>query len=334
MDHNTATVQLSRQDDISDRFTSRTTVVYYVATAITAYIGQVTAAQEWLGVHWLIGAIPIGVIELGGIALLARANDRRLKAEKATGYRTLSAVVVAFAVALNWIGHDPGSLRAIFFAGMSALGYIVWLLHSGDRRRDKLGEKRLVAHKTPSYGIDQWVREPRVTLTARILAKEKQLDYGDSLREAREHLRRTALERAVRPIVYKLHEGNPEAQRLALVGCDLHALGQKTQPLIATDQYAEHIAHILKLPQGEATRKTTGGEPPTPPQITPARPVMQIEASQKNQPTKDIIEAAKRDYLQSEGKMTGVELAERYGQIHRWGQRLIKKLKEQEMVAA
>ena len=57
----------------------------------------------------------------------------------------------------------PGSR---WFAGFSALAYVVWLLHSGDRRRDALRERNKLAKIAPVYGFWQWISEPRLTARA------------------------------------------------------------------------------------------------------------------------------------------------------------------------
>jgi hypothetical protein len=52
----------------------------------------------------------VAALELGGIALAARADFRRRLGETALATRVLSAAVAGFAVVFNWIGH-PDRLR-------------------------------------------------------------------------------------------------------------------------------------------------------------------------------------------------------------------------------
>src|SRR5256885_330704 len=110
---------------------------FYSTVALIALVGQSAAAREWL--HWPLGfAVPaVAALELGGIALSALGEVRRRRGERALAAGMLSAAVAVFAVAFNGIGpHAPR--QGAFFAGMSALGYGVWLINAGARRRDQL----------------------------------------------------------------------------------------------------------------------------------------------------------------------------------------------------
>src|SRR5690606_35112329 len=92
--------------DARMRWADRWTYVFYVAVAATAYVGQVTAAHKWLGdVTVLEAAVPVAVLELGGIALAARADARRRLGERAYITWALAVAVAAFAVVFNFIGH-------------------------------------------------------------------------------------------------------------------------------------------------------------------------------------------------------------------------------------
>ncbi|MEU7876369.1 hypothetical protein AB0B76_57825, partial [Dactylosporangium sp. NPDC049140] len=119
------------------RHTSYMRQLFYFVVLLVALAGQVSGAVEALGIP-LIWAIPaVGALELGGIVVLANADVRRRLGERAVASRILSAAIAAFAVAFNWMAHD-NKLLAGFFAGMSALGYLVWLMHTENQRRDRL----------------------------------------------------------------------------------------------------------------------------------------------------------------------------------------------------
>ncbi|MEU7868409.1 hypothetical protein AB0B76_16740, partial [Dactylosporangium sp. NPDC049140] len=111
--------------------------LFYFVVLLVALAGQVSGAVEALGIP-MIWAIPaVGALELGGIVVLANADVRRRLGERAVASRILSAAIAAFAVAFNWMAHN-NKLLAGFFAGMSALGYLVWLMHTENQRRDRL----------------------------------------------------------------------------------------------------------------------------------------------------------------------------------------------------
>lgn len=144
--------------------------VFYGGVALVALAGQTGAAVHWLGWHWTAALPAVALLELGGIALAARADFRRRLGENAYAARTLSAAVAIFAIVFNWVGHSD-HLQGGFFAGMSALGYAVWLINAEDRRRDQLRAAGMLPPPSPVYGLWQWARHPWITRRARALAK-------------------------------------------------------------------------------------------------------------------------------------------------------------------
>jgi hypothetical protein len=155
--------------DTDRRTVDRALTGFYAVVALVALAGQVEAAAGWL--HWPVWAALAAVasVELGGIVLSGYADHRRRLGERASFARLLSATVAAGAVVVNWLGH-PQHLQGGFFAGMSALGYLVWLLHSGARRRDQLRAVGKLPPLPPAYGLWAWLRHPALTARARTLA--------------------------------------------------------------------------------------------------------------------------------------------------------------------
>jgi hypothetical protein len=76
-------------------------------------------------------------------------------------------------VAIQIAGHQKVPAQAVFFAVMSALGYITFLIDAEADRRDALRDKGLLAEVPPAYGLVQWLREPGITRRARVLAQER-----------------------------------------------------------------------------------------------------------------------------------------------------------------
>lgn len=142
--------------------------VFYTTVAVIALAGQTIAASEWLGWDVFYAAGAAAALELGGIALAAHADLRRRVGERAVAARALSAAVALFAIWFNWVGHRDHR-QAAFFAGMSALGYSVWLIQSGARRRDQMRSDKTLAPTAPVYGWLRWVRHPMATWRARSL---------------------------------------------------------------------------------------------------------------------------------------------------------------------
>ncbi|MER7857172.1 hypothetical protein ABTZ98_32220, partial [Streptomyces bacillaris] len=153
----------------------RPTIALYVVVVAVSITGASTSAAEWL--QWVLPAAiaAVGAAELGGVVLSIHADRRRNLGESALPARFLSAAVATGAVAINWFGHYGPELhqqyQAAFFAGFSALGYLVYLIDSAAQRRDSLRSKGKLADTPPVYGIVQWVRHPGITRRARRLAQ-------------------------------------------------------------------------------------------------------------------------------------------------------------------
>lgn len=143
---------------------------FYLTVLLLALAGQSLAATEWLGWPLLLAIVAVAAVEFGGVVLSMHADQRRQLGERAAAARILSAAVAAGAVAVNWFGHDD-RMQGAFFAGMSALGYLVWLVDTGARRRDQLRAARMLPPTPPAYGM-QWLRHPGLTARARRLALE------------------------------------------------------------------------------------------------------------------------------------------------------------------
>src|SRR6266545_1358285 len=203
--------------------------VFYAAVALIALAGQTGAAMEWL--HWLLlfALAAVAAVEFGGIVLSAYADHRRRLGEHAVAARALSAAVAAGAVAVNWLGHHD-RLQGGFFAGMSALGYLVWLLHSGARRRDQLRAAKKLPPTPPTYGPWQWARHPWLTRRARALAlRDLTLGLYGSLTAAQDAIRAERRQAAIAGLLRrKLAQGrDPLAAQIAVTMYDLDEIAAR-----------------------------------------------------------------------------------------------------------
>src|SRR5689334_23600341 len=178
--------------------------LFYFVVLLVALAGQVSGAVEALGIP-LLWAIPaVGALELGGIVVLANADVRRRLGERATASRVLSAAIAGFAVAFNWLAHE-NKLLAGFFAGMSALGYLVWLMHTENQRRDRLRATGDLPPTTPAYEVvGHWIRHPWITLRAKNLAKaDDRLALYTSLAAARSEKRKEVRTKAIAKVLHR-----------------------------------------------------------------------------------------------------------------------------------
>ncbi|MEV0129029.1 hypothetical protein AB0H83_11295 [Dactylosporangium sp. NPDC050688] len=186
------------------RRTSYMRQLFYFVVLLVALAGQVSGAVEALGIP-LLWAIPaVGALELGGIVVLANADVRRRLGERATASRILSAAIAGFAVTFNWMAHE-NKLLAGFFAGMSALGYLVWLMHTENQRRDRLRATGDLPPTTPAYEVvGHWIRHPWLTLRAKNLAKaDARLGLYTSLAAARAEKRKEVRTKAIAKVLHR-----------------------------------------------------------------------------------------------------------------------------------
>jgi hypothetical protein len=162
------------------QLTGRTIRVFYGVVLVVALVGSSTAAREWLlgdpaagkvaPWWWLPAAlVAVCVYELGAVAVSRFADHRRQLGERAIIARVTSAALAGGAIAAQYLGHtNPG--QAAFFAGVSATGYVIYLLESAANRRDALRRDGKLADTSPAYGWWQWSRHPWITRRARALA--------------------------------------------------------------------------------------------------------------------------------------------------------------------
>jgi hypothetical protein len=178
--------------------------LFYVVVLLVALGGQVSGAVEALHIPLLAAVPAVGALELGGVVVLANADVRRRLGERATASRLLSAAIAAGAVAFNWLAHSNHLLGG-FFAGMSGLGYAVWLMHTENQRRDRLRAKGDLPPTTPAYEVvGHWLRHPWVTRLARSLAKANPgLGLYESLQAAREQTRREHRQAAISKVLHR-----------------------------------------------------------------------------------------------------------------------------------
>ena len=186
------------------RRTARVRQGFYLVVLAVALTGQVRGATRELHIPLLWALPAVAALELGGIVVLANADLRRRLGERAIAARALSALLSAWAVGFNWLAH-PDHLQGGFFAGMSALGYLVWLTHTENQRRDRLRATGDLPPTTPAYQmIEHWLRHPWLTLRAKSLAKQNpQLGLYRSLAAARDQIRQERRRHVIATVLHR-----------------------------------------------------------------------------------------------------------------------------------
>ncbi|MDQ7906526.1 hypothetical protein RB614_18590 [Phytohabitans sp. ZYX-F-186] len=257
---------------------------FYVVVLLVALAGQVSGAVEALGIP-LAAAIPaVGALELGGIVVLANADVRRRLGERAIGSRLLSAAIAVGAVAFNWLAHDDHLLGG-FFAGMSALGYLVWLTHTENQRRDRLRATGDLPPTTPAYEVfGHWLRHPLLTLRAKSLAKaDPALGLYTSMAAARAETRRDRRQRAIAKVLHRKirFAVDPKTADIALAVYDLDEIAARLARRADYDGLTDLIA--ADLAPARLAGLAPGDEPLVP---RPAEP----EAASEPEPQPERIE--------------------------------------------
>ncbi|KAB1916351.1 hypothetical protein [Micromonospora sp. AMSO31t] len=177
---------------------------FYVVVLLVALGGQVSGAMERLGMPWYVALPAVGALELGGVVVLANADVRRRLGESAVLSRVLSAGIAAGAVVFNWLAH-ANHLEGGFYAGMSLLGYLVWLMNTENQRRDRLRARQQLPPTTPAYEpVGHWLRHPWLTRRARSLAKaDPGLGLYDSLDAAHAQIRAERRQAALSKVLHR-----------------------------------------------------------------------------------------------------------------------------------
>jgi hypothetical protein len=203
---------------------------FYVVVLLVALAGQVSGAVEALHIP-LAAAVPaVGALELGGIVVLANADVRRRLGERAVASRLLSVAIAAGAVAFNWLAH-ANHLLGGFFAGMSALGYLVWLMHTENQRRDRLRVKGDLPPTSPAYEmVEHWLRHPWLTHRAKAMAKaDPRLGLYESLAAARAEVRRERRQAAISKVLHRKIRSavDPRTADIAIAVYDLDEIATR-----------------------------------------------------------------------------------------------------------
>lgn len=174
----------------------------YVVVLLTAGYGQATGIVALLDLPLLFAVPIVAVMELFAVVFAHNAQERRKLGEGAWASWIFAAALAGFAVVINWGGHyRTNVLLAGFFAGLSAAGFIAYLIISGGRRRDALRAEGKLANQPPIYGPVQWITQPSLTRRARTLAVEKGLKLHPSLKAARTELEAGKRRRAIYNLV-------------------------------------------------------------------------------------------------------------------------------------
>ncbi len=248
--------------------------VFYGVAATAALVGQVWAGVKHIpwpetGFNIFLKIVlvtpAVAVIELGGVATSGLADVRRRKGENAYAYRAMSLAAALVALAFNVVGHwSPGERFLAFgFGGLSAFAYVLWIVHSGARRRDALRATGRMAQTAPVYGPVRWLTHPRGTWRARQLALEFDLGLFESVRRAEAELRiedrNKNISTVVARIIKQQHKDTLHAD-IAVAAYDSAAIAAEVAGDADNGRMARHIGRVIEPPP-EAVDPSTDETP-------------------------------------------------------------------------
>lgn len=225
---------------------------FYLVCATISVIGNTQAAAGWLGWIWPMAMLAVMAVEFGGVVLSMHADSRRELGEKAIWTRVLSAVVALGAVLGATLGHLKNPGQAAFFGGVSALGYLIYLNHSGAKRRDALRARGDLPEPGPAFGLLQWLQHPIVTSKARALDRGTDDRIAKALAavktEHRNAKARSAAERLARKRMEKRFGKDQADLMLAIIPFDGVVERAQTGALERSGALVEQVLEWSTLP--------------------------------------------------------------------------------------
>lgn len=225
---------------------------FYGTASLFALIGQVWAALDHItvGGGWptwvqaLAMAPALAVIELAGVATSHQADLRRRLGEQAYGYRALSLMAAMVAAGVNLLGHWGEWFPAVGFTGLSVFAYCSWLMQSAARRRDALRATGQMANTAPVFGPIQWIRQPRLTWRARLIAIGEGRGRSESLLLAAERMHRETRDKAIAKAVQKVIKTQKKDANGAIIAAATIDPDTLATALKARTDYAAWTDHL------------------------------------------------------------------------------------------
>jgi hypothetical protein len=203
---------------------------FYIVVLTVALTGATQAMTHQLDWATAPAALACGSVELGGVLFSHHADSRRRVGEAAIPSRIASASVAIGAILVNYFGHAANPFQAYFFAGMSALGYVAYLVKAGAAYRDAMRAAGKMTQPAPAYGLYQTIRHPFITRAARIMAIQNPnlgaIESLDLARNAKRNAdRQAAIAEAVRSRIAT--RVDPGMARIATLTFDMDRIAKE-----------------------------------------------------------------------------------------------------------
>lgn len=132
--------------------------IFYTLVLLLAFFGQAGGVEGWLipsnaeGLTWVLlwGLVLafVLVLELGTVVLLTRAEELRHHGKPAAVMIGAATVLALGAATLSFFGHwgeeRADQIQACAFAGVTLLGFVIWLFMSDLREQPFIARRRTV----------------------------------------------------------------------------------------------------------------------------------------------------------------------------------------------
>jgi hypothetical protein len=201
--------------------------IFYVLVLVLAFFGQAGGVEGWLiptdadgfdeFLLWLLVVAFVLVLELGTVVLLSRAQELRHAGEPA-GWMIFAATVLAFgAAALSFVGHwgpkQEDKIQACAFAGITLLGFLIWLFMSDLKEQPFITRRRTV-----KAAVEQFIKD--LDLDAKykklVMASVDFDNIADAVTRGMENdLIADMLGRAIAPAAWNVEDDEDAAQARA-----------------------------------------------------------------------------------------------------------------------
>jgi len=139
--------------------------VFYALVLLLAFYGQAGGVEGWLipkdaetieqvGL-WVLVLAFVLVLELGTVVLLSRAQELRHAGEPAAVMIIAATILALGAATLSFVGHwEDNRIQACAFAGITLLGFVIWLFMSDLREQPFITRRRTV-----KAAVEQFIKD-------------------------------------------------------------------------------------------------------------------------------------------------------------------------------
>jgi hypothetical protein len=200
--------------------------VFYALVLLLAFFGQAGGVKGWLipddadrfqtFLLWILVLAFVLVLELGTVVLLSRAQELRHAGEPAAVMIAAATVLAFGAAALSFVGHwsdvQTDRIQACAFAGITLLGFVIWLFMSDLKEQPFISRRRTV-----KAAVEQFIKDLNLDAKYKklVMASVDFDNIADAITRGMENdLIADMLGKAIAPAAWNVQDGDEEAERV------------------------------------------------------------------------------------------------------------------------